>query len=146
MKTIDAAPGMVTIRGRQFAIMSPTKTDTQRIREKMVELARMECMNPIQAVEIIKDKLSPDILHTALTIAIGKASGGGAEPTHEAVVRAYDSLAGVRFQFWYMARKSLGSLTQDEVTNLIGDDDVYDLADALNVACSMPKDAAAPKA
>lgn len=130
-RAVFAPPGTVRLGGREFVIPKPTPGDAARVHERMRELAARACVSPLAYVNAAAADLAPGVLAEALRAAVAMGSGGGVEPTREAVTRAYDSLEGVRFQVWYYARKACPGLTPDEVAALVPEDARYDAADAL---------------
>lgn len=142
MKSVEAGKGWIKIKGTTYRIPQPTPTDSQRIADRMRELAIPECTNPLLAVNAIASQLSPAVLQVSLEIAGRAAWGGGIEPTKEAVDRQYGSLAGLRFIFLYLARRDEGQkdLTVETVDELITEPDRYDLIDALGIATGMSGD------
>lgn len=147
VKAVFGVPGSVTVRGREFVLPAPTASDLARVHDRMRELAARACVSPIQYVNANAGDLLPGVLAEALRSAIAMGSGGGVEPNREAVVRAYDTLDGVRFRLWFHARKAEPSLTQADVDKLVTDDDRYELADALFEATTpAAPEAGGPKA
>jgi hypothetical protein len=139
-------PGTVTVKGRAFAVAQPTAADLGRIHEKMRDLATAGCANPLAAVNAAAEGLAPAVLSEAIRHAVSIGSGGGVEPTREAVFRTYDSLDGVRFRLWYLARKCDDKLPKADVDALVGEDDRYEVADALAAATAPAAGPDSPKA
>ena len=146
MKPILSTSGSVTINGKTFPVAKLTETDYSRIRARMRELALPSCVNPLVAVNAMADQLAPAVLQMAITDAVSRMSGGGAEPTPDAIDRAFESVKGVQFQFWYCARKANPNLTFAEVEGLITEDNRYEVADTLVAALKPTEDADVPKA
>ncbi len=142
---VIGAANTVQIGDQEFVVPYPTPADMVRVREKMREIASKSCVHPVAAVNAIADTLSGPVLTEALRQAVQISSGGGSEPTQGAIIRAYDSLEGVRFQLWYFARKTNTNLTSAEVEALVTDDNRYDVADALAKAV-VPEVPNGPKA
>ncbi len=140
MKPIEAGPGWIRLKGQLYTIPAPTPSDLQRVAEKMRDLAIPACTNPLLAVNAVAKQLDPAVLDRLLLAAGRETWGGGVEPHPDAIARQYGSLAGVRFQFWYLATReaSQKSLTLDKVEDLVTENDRYDLADAIGVAASPP--------
>lgn len=145
MKSILTKGGMVTLGGREFPVAAPTVTDLARIRAHMRRLAQPQCMSPLLAVNAVADQLLPGVLSESLRLAVQQGAGGGATPTAELIEEQFESLEGVRFQFWYLAHKANAALTLAEVEPLITDDNRFDVADALIAALKPAEDADAPK-
>jgi len=131
MQLVSSAPGSITIKGKTFAIPEPTPTDLMRLRDKMREYALRDCTNPILAVNAIAKELAPELKAEALRVAIQQASGGGAEPSDDAIRRQFQSVEGIRFQFWYLAKRGGSNITQKEVDDLIDEEIRYEVDDAL---------------
>lgn len=146
MKPIFATGGIVSINGREFPVVAPSATDLNRIRTRMRELAMPECLPPLLAVNAVADQLLPGVLTESLALAIKQGSGGGAEPTADLIDRQFETLAGIRFQFWYLARKLNKDLKVIDVEALVTEDNCFDVADALIAALKPSEDAEAPKA
>lgn len=140
MQPIFAEPGKVTVKGKTFRVVAPTASDFARLRSRMRELAQEKCVHPLSAVNAIAEGLSPLVLDRSLSIAINVAAGGGVEPTADAIAREFEGLEGVRYQLWYLARKADPTLTLDTVTELVGEEDRWDVIDALNAATSPAAD------
>lgn len=134
MRSVLNIPGGVQVKGRAFVLPVPTAGDVARVHERMRQLAQRDVVSPIAYVAANADALPPVLLAEAVRAAVAMGSGGGAEPTREAVFRAYDTLDGVRFRLWYYARKAEPGLAREAVDALVGEDDVYDVADALVAA------------
>lgn len=139
MKPIDSGPGWIMLKGKRYAIPKPTAKDLRRIAEQMREFALEGCTHPVLALNPVAKQLDPALLAAAVDAAVGKAAGGPVEPSESAVLRQYGTLAGVRFQFWYLATRddSQKSLSPNEVLELVAEADRYDLADALEVATGL---------
>lgn len=144
-KAVLGIPGGVSVGGREFVLPQPTARDHALVYEAMRDVAARACVSPLAYVNAAAKDLSPGVLAESLRAAIALGSGGGVEPTREAVQRAYSSLEGVRFQLWYYARKSDKTLTLRDVSALVTEDDRFDLLDALAAAHPSPGDDA-PKA
>lgn len=145
----DAAlgiPGVVTIKGREFVLAQPTAADHRRIHNKMREIAQRGCVSPLEYVNANAAKLDPVVLSEAVRNAILVGSGGGVEPNREAVFQAYDSLEGVRFRLWYLARKANQNLLLTDIEALVTDANFYDVSDALALATTPQAGPDAPKA
>lgn len=148
MQTVFALPGSVTVKGRTFPVPKPTATDLARVREQMRLLARANCTEPLKYVAAqIEGGIPPAVIQIAIGEALKLGSGGGVEPTDAAVAREYDSLAGVRYRLWFHARKLTTELTHADVEALVGEEEQYDVADALFTALGLgERGADAPKA
>lgn len=131
MQTATATRGTVTIKGRTFAIPQPTQADISRVRDRMRDLALAGCTSPILAVNAVAKELPPAVFAAAMEAAVSKAAGGGAEPTPDAVNRQYGTLEGIRFQLWYFAKKGGSPVTLKEIEDLVGEEDRYEVDDAL---------------
>lgn len=129
--SVLGVPGTLTVAGRTFAVPPQTPGDVGRTRDAMRRLALAECSSPLDLVNAHAAKLAPAVFSEAVRQAVAMGSGGGVEPSQEAVLRAYDSLDGVRWRLWYQARKAEPGLARDEVDRLVTDENVYDVADAL---------------
>lgn len=132
-------PGLVTVGGREFVIPAQTPGDAARVHDRMRRLALAGCRSPLEYVAAQPPEAFPypaDRLE-AIRAAVALGSGGGVEPTREAVVREYGSLAGVRWRLWYHARKTHPDLTQADADALVTDDTVYEVADALEAALGL---------
>lgn len=144
-KAVTGAPGVLSLKGREFVLPQPTAGDEARVYDAMRELAAKACVSPLAYVSAAAGELAPAVLAEAVRAAVSLGSGGGVEPTREAVQRAYSSLDGVRFQVWYYARKADKTLAPGEVAALVTEDDRYDVLDAL--AAAQPRGGAGdPKA
>lgn len=137
IRSVFAIPGTLTVKGREFVIMPPSSSDVARVHDKMRELATRQCVNPLLAVNAVAGELAPGVLAESLRAAVAIGSGGGIEPTRESIARQYDTLDGIRWRVWFHARKALPALTHSEVESLIGEDDRYDVADALAEALGL---------
>ena len=133
-RAVLGTPGVVRVGGREFVVPQPTAGDEARVYEAMRDVAAKACVSPLSYVNANAEGMAPGVLAEALRVAVAMGSGGGVEPTREAVQRAYSSLDGVRFQLWYYARKAEPKLTRQEVADLVGEDDRYDVLDALAAA------------
>jgi hypothetical protein len=131
MQQVSSAPGSVTVRGRTLPIPRPTPTDLARIRDKMREYAAESCTSPILAVDAVAKQLSPAALAVAMQLAVQQAAGGGAEPSDDAVRRQFQTVRGVRFQLWYLANRAGARLTHDEAAELVDEENVYEVDDAV---------------
>lgn len=140
MKAVEFGPGWITLRGRRYAITKPAASDLQRIAARMRELALPTCTNPILEVNAVAGELKPVVLAALLEIAGNKKWGGGVEPSPEAVARQYDSLEGVRWQFWFLVTREPGQkdVSLEQITDLVGEAERYDLADAILGAVQLP--------
>lgn len=131
-------PGSVTIKGRTFVIEPRTPRDAARVREQMRQLALPGCTEPLKYVSAQIEDLHPAAAQIATAEALKLGTGGGVEPHEAAIARQYESLDGARFQLWYYARKADKNLTREAVDALVGEDDVYDVVDALVEALKEP--------
>lgn len=139
MKQVSSSPGSLTVRGQTFAIPEPTPTDLTRIREKMREFALESCTSPLLAVDAVAKQLAPPVLAAALREAVQQASGGGVEPSDDAVRRQFQTVRGVRFQLWYLAKRGGARLTFEETAALVDDENVYEVDDAIFEATQLGK-------
>lgn len=146
MQTVFAIPGKITVKGREFQIPAPTSTDLARIRDRMRELARRQCVNPLLAVNAIANELAPHVLQAALEMALAKSAGGGVEPTPDAIAQQFETLEGVRFQLWYLASRIQASLKPEDVAALVLEEDRYAVADAIFEATKLGEEKEGPKA
>lgn len=140
MGHILGGAGEVHINGRVFVLPQQTPSDVSRVYDAMRDIAARGCMNPIAYVNAVAPTLTPMVLAEAMRAAVAMGAGGGPEPTRESVMRAYDSLDGIRFQFWFFARKTDPTLTREAVKELVTEDNVYDVADALVKSQQLPGD------
>jgi hypothetical protein len=146
LKAAFAIPGTVTVGGREFVVPQPSASDLARVHDRMREIASRACVSPLLAVNAIAKELEPGVAAEAIRAAVAMGSGGGVEPTREAVMRAYDSLDGVRWRLWYSARKTDPGLTQAAVNELVTDENRFEVADALFTATNPAAGPDAPKA
>lgn len=137
MRLVESGPGSITVKGRTFTIPAPTPTDLMRIRDKMREYALRECTHPLLAVNAIAKELAPQVLAEAMRIAVQQASGGGAEPSDDAIRRQFQTVEGIRFQFWYLANRGGTRITEKEVAELIDEEMRYDIDDAIYQATQL---------
>ena len=144
-KAIFGLPGTLTIAGQTFVIPSPTAGDLARLADRMRELAMPGMANPLMAVNAVATEMHAGVASEAIRHAVAMAAGGGVEPTREAVMRQYQSLAGLRFQVWYFVRKTVPGFTQKQAEELVTEENRYDVADGLIDAQQLPEDAG-PKA
>lgn len=128
---VTGLPGVVVVGGREWVLPPPSAADAARVYRLMWDLARKDCVNPLAFVNATAADLSPAVFQVAVREALAMGSGGGPAPTDDAVLRAYDSLDGVRLRFWYFARKLDEKVTQAVVKTWITDENVYDVMDAL---------------
>lgn len=147
MQTASAVPGRITVKGRDFAILPPTPDDLTKIHERMRELALPSCTSPLLVVNAVAKDLDPGVLAVMAQAAVARASGGGSEPTEDAIRRQYRTIEGVRFQLWYFANKGGASLSMKDVEAMVGEEERYAVDDALFTACGLgklpgPKDSA----
>lgn len=128
------SPGLVVLAGREIVILPQTPADVARTHEEMRRLAQAGCVSPLDFVTAHREKIDPGSYAEAVRAAVLLGSGGGVEPTREAVLRTYDSLAGVRFRLWFQAKKADANLTREWVAANVTEDNQYEVADALAVA------------
>lgn len=131
---LSGAPGTMTIGDRTFAIDQPTPRDSAIILAEMKKQARATVVSPLVYVNAHAEQLHPGVFAEAIRSAVSLGSGGGIEPTREKIMEQYDTLEGVRWRFWYQARKLDATLTQKSVAELITEENFYEAADALYVA------------
>jgi hypothetical protein len=127
-------PGRLSLGGREFAVPAPTPTDAARTYEAMRELATRSCVSPLAYVNAARDGMDPAVLAEAVRAAVAMGSGGGVEPTREAVLRQYDTLEGVRWRVWYSLRRADATVTREWVESHVTDENRYELIDALDIA------------
>lgn len=127
-------PGVVRLAGRELVVPQPTPADVARVHDHMRRLAQAGCVSPLDFVSAHRDKLDPGTYAESLRAAVLLGSGGGVEPTREAVLRTYDTLEGVRFRLFYAARKGDPAVTREWVNDHVTEDNLYDVSDALAAA------------
>lgn len=133
------SPGLLVIGDYEYTVPPPTPGDLARTHDAMREIAQKSCVSPLAFVNAAADTLSPLVLSESVRAAVAMGSGGGVEPTREAILRAYDSLEGVRWQFWYVAKKSDPAVTRGRAAELVTEENRYDVSDALAVATGLRK-------
>jgi hypothetical protein len=100
---------------------------------RMKELARARCISPLDFV-LKHTHLNPAQLAAAVSEAIKLGSGGGAEPTPDAVWEQYVTLEGVRWRVWYHVSRAHKEFTIEDAAKLVTEDNLFDAATALDEA------------
>ena len=133
VEQLAKTPGVLEIGERRFVILPPTPRDMLAIGQRMKELARAKCVSPLDYV-LKHTSLTPTMLAVAVNEAIKLGSGGGVDPSPDAVWEQYSSLEGVRFQVWHYAKKAHGTLLLEEVEKLVTEDNLFDVGESLDKA------------
>ncbi len=132
-EVVDRTPALFTVGGRVFVVLKPTNRDMLAVRARMAALAKAKCVSPLDYA-LSHQHLAPGLLGLAVSEAVKLGSGGGVKPHPDAVWDEYDSLEGVRWRCWYHASRALPDLKPEEFEALVTEDNLFDAAEALNVA------------
>lgn len=124
----------ITLGGRPYTLQVPTPGLLAIVNDDITAIA--EAMCPPAAIPAVA-AISPDALRGQdRTDAIQRATeaflGGGVGPTGKTLLRAANSLQGLRKQFWRLTRKTHPELTEDAVAGLIRDEDRPDVLTAID--------------
>lgn len=126
-------PGILRLGTREFVILRPTPRDMIATVGRMRELARARCVSPLDYV-LGHTHQPPAALAFAVQEAIKIGSGGGVEPTQEAVWEQYATLAGIQWRCWYHISRVLKDFTPADIKPLVTADTVMDAIEALDAA------------
>lgn len=119
--------------GRGLTVQWPTPGDLFVIEEHMLALAQKSCVNPLAAVAAVPaSALSGADREAALALALQHAAGGGVAPSNLAVVRAYNSVEGLRYRLFRLTRRTHPELGQADIDPLVTEANRPDLIDALD--------------
>lgn len=130
---LSSAPGVLTLGDKTFVILPPTPRDMLATMTRMKEFARAKCVSPLDFV-LRHMTLPPAALALAVGEAIKIGSGGGIEPTQEAIWEQYATRAGVRWRVWYHVSRVLKDFKPADVEPLVTDDNLLDAQEALDAA------------
>lgn len=144
----DRTPGLLSLGGREFVILRPTTQDMIATTERMTELAREQCLTPLDWVLKYHGHLPGAALALAVreAIALGSGSGeapkgepatGGREPSPEFVWKQYATLAGVRWRVWRHVSRALPAFTLKDAEALVTADNVADVMETLDAALKL---------
>ncbi len=131
---VGTAGKTLSLGGRELTLQWPTPSDQLTIEDKMVSIAqKLFCTNPLVHVHAIPQEEfnGPDRIY-ALERALALGSGGGAEPSVTSVVRAYNSVDGLRYRIWRLTRRTMPELSESDVATFITEDNRPDVIDALD--------------
>lgn len=126
-------PGLLKLGGREFVVLPAKNRDLLATNTRMKELARDRCVSPLDYV-LGHAHLAPGAMTAAIAEAIKIGSGGGVEPTPEAVWDQYTTLEGVRWRVYYHVSRVLKDFKPEDAAKLVTDDNVLDAAEALDAA------------
>lgn len=133
VEQLAKAPGVLKIGERQFVILPPTPRDMLAVGTRMRELARSRCVSPLDYV-LKHTHLNPAALSLALREAIALGAGPPIKLDPESVWEQYDTIEGLRFRVWYHVSRAHKDFTPEQAEELVTEDNLFDVADALNQA------------
>lgn len=109
------APGTVLIGERLLLVSDLTPGEYMTLYEECRRQCMMDLQTPLQSIMNDIKKLPPEFQEMALRAAVQQQAGGGSEPTREMVAARMNTVDGVRFHVWLMARKNHPGLRLEEI-------------------------------
>jgi hypothetical protein len=109
------APGTVKIGERILLVSDLTPGQYMTLYNECRRQVLAELQTPLQSVMADIRKLPPEFQEVAIRAAVAQQSGGGSEPTREAIAARMNHPEGVRFHVWLMARGNHPGLTLEEI-------------------------------
>lgn len=145
-KSALGSPVSISLGGKEYFLSPLTPSDFGRLREYVRKLALDDVRSPMLALNETFKQLSPEVQAIMAREAMAQASGAKtAEPTQEAIREKLTSLDGIRFMFWLSAKKLQPSMTREDATAAVGEDDRYEVMDRITKT-EAPEETGDPKA
>jgi hypothetical protein len=136
VEQLAGAPAILELGDQKFVILPPRPRDKLIVGTRMREMARAKCCSPLDYV-LKHTSLPTAALALAISEAIKLGSGGGVDPSPDAVWEQYDTLEGVRFQLWHYVSRAHKEFTPEQAAKLVTEDNLYDVAEKLNKALQL---------
>lgn len=121
-----AAPVAISVGELNLLASPPTPADFLVIRDELCRqcVAAGQVMDPIKALGSSLKDLPPEYRSEAIREAIALKSGGGVEPSPDALQARMYTPDGAAFVLWLLASRNHQGLKLEEVRGVVGDADV----------------------
>lgn len=134
---ISGSPGLLEIGGKYYEVAQPDMADAGKI----AAFLQNRCQTPVEALRNDHDfELLPEDEQRQLLQDAARQKFGQAMPFDgQSILRALNSLEGVRFLAYVLIRKAQPSITWREITQEITQDNYLIVAVQLDSAASMDR-------
>lgn len=132
-EAVSQAPALLSLGGRSFVILPPTPRDKLVTHQRMRALAESRDKSPLDYAAA-HTHLPPAIFAVAVAEAIRIGHRPAPAPAPEVIWDQYTTLEGVRWRVWHHVSRVLKEFKIEEVRDLVTEDNLYDVSDALDAA------------
>lgn len=121
------APGTVVVGEKIYLVSQPTDADFVTLRKHLRELFGRSAKSPLKAIMDDLKMLPLHLQAEAIKAAVQQQSGGGSEPTADAMQSILYTPEGCCFWLWLLARKNDRALDIQTVRASITEENVDDI-------------------